>query len=292
MLKEQQFMLIKLKQKWAKKLKFKSFLEKENVQCVRFLHPNGSLLFCFSPQLGYPSRPPLALLCFPALAASVRRAFTKLIYSEYETRCEGVLYEIVTDLDELVSKARESATEEVKHTTIRREKPVHSPPKPVESKPRHPRNRVLDKSILFGSPSARVSEQRASLPITNYKAKVLDMIEHNQVSIVSGGNIDVTSLSRVIDRGLLNSGRSASLLIELIDKPGQLKDISRIIADCGGNVTGVHYEKGNTESINGCYLRIEMETRDYQHVHLITRSLRDEGFKIVQVLKGVKSYEQ
>ena len=101
------------------------------------------------------------------------------------------------------------------------------------------------------------------------------------VSIVSGGNIDVTSLSRVIDRGLLNSGRSSSLLIELIDKPGQLKDISRIIADCGGNVTGVHYEKGNTESINGCFLRIEMETRDYNHVKLIVESLRKEGFKIV-----------
>lgn len=102
------------------------------------------------------------------------------------------------------------------------------------------------------------------------------------VSIVSGGNIDVTSLSRVIDRGLLNSGRSSSLLIELIDKPGQLKDISRIIADCGGNVTGVHYEKGNTERINGCFLRIEMETRDFDHVKLIMQSLRDEGFKIVQ----------
>lgn len=101
------------------------------------------------------------------------------------------------------------------------------------------------------------------------------------VAIVSGGNIDVTSLSRVIDRGLLNSGRSSSLLIELIDKPGQLKDISRIIADCGGNVTGVHYEKGNTESVNGCFLRIEMETRDYDHVNLITQSLRSEGFKIV-----------
>ncbi|MEE1049995.1 MAG: threonine ammonia-lyase [Clostridia bacterium] len=101
------------------------------------------------------------------------------------------------------------------------------------------------------------------------------------VAIVSGGNIDVTSLSRVIDRGLLNSGRSSSLLMELIDKPGQLKDISRIIADCGGNVTGVHYEKGNTESVNGCFLRIEMETRDYDHVNLITQSLRDEGFKIV-----------
>lgn len=101
------------------------------------------------------------------------------------------------------------------------------------------------------------------------------------VAVVSGGNIDVTSLSRVIDRGLLNSGRSSSLLIELIDKPGQLKDISRIIADCGGNVTGVHYEKGNTESVNGCFLRIEMETRDFEHVNLITKTLRDEGFKLV-----------
>ena len=102
------------------------------------------------------------------------------------------------------------------------------------------------------------------------------------VAIVSGGNIDVTSLSRVIDRGLLNSGRSTSLLIELIDKPGQLKDISRIIADCGGNVTGVHYEKGNTESVNGCFLRIEMETRDFEHVNLITQTLRGEGFKLVE----------
>ena len=108
-----------------------------------------------------------------------------------------------------------------------------------------------------------------------------DLKDKRVVAIVSGGNIDVTSLSRVIDRGLLNSGRSSSLLIELIDKPGQLKDISRIIADCGGNVTGVHYEKGNTESVNGCFLRIEMETRDYDHVNLITQSLRDEGFKIV-----------
>ena len=108
-----------------------------------------------------------------------------------------------------------------------------------------------------------------------------DLQGKRAVAIVSGGNIDVTSLSRVIDRGLLKSGRSSSLLIELIDKPGQLKDISRIIADCGGNVTGVHYEKGDTESINGCYLRIEMETRDFEHVNLITRSLRDEGFKII-----------
>ena len=101
------------------------------------------------------------------------------------------------------------------------------------------------------------------------------------VCVVSGGNIDVTSLSRVINRGLLTSGRSSSLLIELIDKPGQLMDVSRIIAECGGNVTSVHHERGNTESVNGCFLRIQMETRDYDHVRLITQTLRDKGFKIV-----------
>ncbi|MBE6727490.1 MAG: threonine ammonia-lyase [Ruminococcaceae bacterium] len=102
------------------------------------------------------------------------------------------------------------------------------------------------------------------------------------VSVVSGGNIDVTSLSRVIERGLIKSGRSSSLLIELIDKPGQLKDVSRIIADCGGNVTSVHHEhSGDTESVNGCYLRISMETRDYDHVEQITKALKAEDFKIV-----------
>lgn len=102
------------------------------------------------------------------------------------------------------------------------------------------------------------------------------------VSVVSGGNIDVTSLNRVIKRGLMKSGRSTSLLIELIDKPGQLKDVSRIIADCGGNVTSVHHERaGDTESVNGCYLRIAMETRNYEHVEEITQALKKEGFKIV-----------
>lgn len=102
------------------------------------------------------------------------------------------------------------------------------------------------------------------------------------VSLISGGNIDVTSLSRVIERGLMKSGRTSNLLIELVDKPGQLKDVSRIIADCGGNVTSVHHERnGETESINGCYLRLTLETRNYDHVQQITQALRSEGFKIV-----------
>ena len=103
------------------------------------------------------------------------------------------------------------------------------------------------------------------------------------VSLVSGGNIDVSILSRVIERGLMKSGRQTSLLIELIDKPGQLKDVSRIIADLGGNVTSVHHERnGATSDVNGCYLRIDMETRNYEHVQEITKALKNEGFKLVK----------
>ena len=126
-----------------------------------------------------------------------------------------------------------------------------------------------------------ISEGAGATAVAAVMFDKFNLKDKRVVAVVSGGNIDVTSLSRVIDRGLLKSGRSSSLLIELIDKPGQLKEISRIIADCGGNVTGVHYEKGNTESVNGCFLRIEMETRDFEHVTLITKTLRDEGFKLV-----------
>ena len=126
-----------------------------------------------------------------------------------------------------------------------------------------------------------IAEGAGATAVAAVMTNKFDLKNKRVVAVVSGGNIDVTSLSRVIDRGLLNSGRSSSLLIELIDKPGQLKDISRIIADCGGNVTGVHYEKGNTESVNGCFLRIEMETRDFEHVNMILQALRAEGFKLV-----------
>lgn len=102
------------------------------------------------------------------------------------------------------------------------------------------------------------------------------------VCVVSGGNIDVTILSRVIKRGLMKTGRCCSLVIELMDKPGQLENVSRIIAHCGGNVTSVHHERaGETEDINGCYLRIELETKNYEHMEEIVKALKDFGFKIV-----------
>ncbi len=102
------------------------------------------------------------------------------------------------------------------------------------------------------------------------------------VCVVSGGNIDVTILSRVIKRGLFKSGRSCQLVVELVDKPGQLVGVSKIIADHGGNVTSVHHERANENSdINGCFLRIIMETRNQEHINEIKKALVDGGYKLV-----------
>ncbi len=102
------------------------------------------------------------------------------------------------------------------------------------------------------------------------------------VALISGGNIDVTILSRVIKRGLLMSGRNHTLCIELTDKPGQLKQVSAIIADLGANVISVHHERASeTMDINGCYLRIVLETRNHEHIDEITSALTGAGFKLV-----------
>ena len=104
----------------------------------------------------------------------------------------------------------------------------------------------------------------------------------NVACVVSGGNIDVTILSRVMERGLLKSGRTCNLCIELMDKPGQLRDVSSIIASLGANVISVHHERASeTTDINGCFLRIVLETKDFDHIQLITSALTDAGFHLV-----------
>ena len=102
------------------------------------------------------------------------------------------------------------------------------------------------------------------------------------VALDSGGNIDVTILNRVITRGLVMSGRSATLVIALEDKPGQLQGVSEIISRCGGNVVQVYHDHADPNmAINSCYLRIGLETRDHAQVQQIRDELTAAGFKLV-----------
>lgn len=127
-----------------------------------------------------------------------------------------------------------------------------------------------------------IAEGAGAVSVAAAMFNKVDIAGKKAACLLSGGNIDVTILSRVITRGLLKAGRSADLTIALQDKPGQLKDVSRIIADLGGNVTSIHHDRANEGmDINGCFLHIVMETRDWKHVEDIRKALSDAGFKIV-----------
>ncbi len=101
------------------------------------------------------------------------------------------------------------------------------------------------------------------------------------VCIVSGGNIDVTSLNRVITRGLVKNGRDCTVTIILSDKPGQLSKVCSVIGDLGANILSVEHKRNssNTE-INGCKLHIDMETRNHEHIKQVKDGLREAGFQV------------
>ncbi|MCD8296347.1 MAG: threonine ammonia-lyase [Prevotella sp.] len=99
------------------------------------------------------------------------------------------------------------------------------------------------------------------------------------ICLVSGGNIDVTILNRVISRGLEKDGRLCLLSLDLEDKPGQLSEVSRVIAELGANVVSVYHERSTIrEDINACELRVKIETRNSDHVNQIIERLKEKGF--------------
>lgn len=102
------------------------------------------------------------------------------------------------------------------------------------------------------------------------------------VCVVSGGNIDVTILSRVINRGLSKSGRICTFVIELDDKPGQLFEVSQVVASLGANVISVHHERNDdSANVTACLLRIQVETRNMEHVQELKKALKSKGLKLI-----------
>lgn len=102
------------------------------------------------------------------------------------------------------------------------------------------------------------------------------------LSVVSGGNIDVTNLSSVLKRGLLNTGRITSITIELMDKPGQLERVVSLISQSGANINDIRHKRAaNTQNIYSCNLTIEMETRDFSHGEEIIDKLEKLGIKVL-----------
>ena len=128
-----------------------------------------------------------------------------------------------------------------------------------------------------------IAEGAGAVSLAAVMADKIPVEGKNVVCLVSGGNIDVNILSRVITRGLVTSGRNATLQIALEDKPGQLVDVATIIASCGANVTGVHYGHSDPNTaVTSCVLTLEIETRDFDQLEQVRSTLTAEGFNLVQ----------
>ncbi|MDD2446389.1 MAG: threonine ammonia-lyase [Tissierellia bacterium] len=104
------------------------------------------------------------------------------------------------------------------------------------------------------------------------------------VSIVSGGNIDVLTISSMINKGLVQRGRIFCFSVNLPDKPGQLLQVSEILSRLNANVIKLdHNQFKNLDRFHDVELQMTAETNGEDHINRITEELSKEGFKVVRL---------
>ncbi len=127
-----------------------------------------------------------------------------------------------------------------------------------------------------------VAEGAGATPVAAALFNKLPIEGKKSVCLVSGGNIDVNILSRVITRGLVTGGRLAHLVVNLEDKPGQLKRVIDIVSKYGANVVSVHHDRSDANMpITSCILKLSLETRDIKQIKEIIEHLEADGFCVV-----------
>ncbi|RXK00693.1 threonine ammonia-lyase [Arcobacter sp. CECT 8989] len=113
----------------------------------------------------------------------------------------------------------------------------------------------------------------------------IDNIEDSKVcAIISGGNIDVTMLSQIIEKGLVKSYRKMNLIVKLMDKPGSLTHLSDIFRDCGANIVQIDYDRDSVKLEFGeAQITISLETKGEEHQKTIGEKLKQSGYRFKQI---------
>jgi len=103
--------------------------------------------------------------------------------------------------------------------------------------------------------------------------------------VIGGGNIDVTLLSRIIERGLVQDGRMIRLRIHLLDKPGALADLTKLIADHRANIVDTMYNRAYYGvNLGNTTIDITLETRGREQVENLLSALTEEGYEHSRVI--------
>ena len=128
----------------------------------------------------------------------------------------------------------------------------------------------------------QVVEPAGAASLAAILSNKIDVKGRKAVAVLSGGNIDVGIIHKIIERGLIKRGRQISLAILLKDKPGGLERVSGIIADTNANVIGVRFDRTSVESeINDVVLHITLDVSGEKHSKEVTNALKGAGFKVM-----------
>ena len=108
----------------------------------------------------------------------------------------------------------------------------------------------------------------------------IDPPKGSKVGIVlSGGNIDVTMLSLIIEKGLMKSARKMKLIVTLIDKPGALQSFTQILTDVGANIVQIGYDRTSIDlEFGDAHVSVALETKGAEHQEIIRQKLTEGGF--------------
>ncbi len=106
-----------------------------------------------------------------------------------------------------------------------------------------------------------------------------DFTGKKTICVLSGGNIDVSFIHKIIEKGLISRGRQIRLSVVLSDKPGSLEDVSRILARNGANVIAIQYDRVNAElSLNETILHITCEVSGAEHGARVFDAFKTAGY--------------
>ena len=119
-----------------------------------------------------------------------------------------------------------------------------------------------------------VAEGAGATPVAACMFKKVDTTAGKTVCVVSGGNVDVTTLSRVITKGLSKAGRLVEITTKVMDKPGGLLQLLQVVADTGANIVTInHAREAQLSDVGACIVTMVLETRNSAHVAQIREEL-------------------
>ncbi len=125
-----------------------------------------------------------------------------------------------------------------------------------------------------------VAEGAAAVPLAALFNRKIALKGKRVALIVSGGNIDMNLISRIIEKGLIQDGRLARLSVVIPDRPGQLSRVSQRIGQEGANILQIQHVRGFGEmAVGETEVEMILETTGRDHIHRIIEILRGEGFR-------------